>query len=104
VPEDDSLTSKSFSKDLQHLLSCAKLLTTTDLQTLATYQLENTVERSADADLLTGYHFTDGCRRIIVLEGLADRAMRLIFEVYRLSALQAPVRGLNVGKNAAEAD
>ena len=66
---------------LQVHLNDAKALTTTNLQTLATQQLEGAVERSATDDLLTGYHFTDGCQRIIVVEGLSRGAMKLLFEV-----------------------
>ena len=66
---------------LQEHLQGAKALSTTDLQTLATQQLVDAVERSASDDLLTGYHFTDGYRRIIVVEGLARGAMQLLFEV-----------------------
>lgn len=29
-------------------------------------------------DLLTGFHLVDGVRRIIMLEGLSDGAMRII--------------------------
>lgn len=81
---EDALASKAMPAALQQHLNCAKALSTTDLQTLATQQLEDAVERSATADLLTGYHFTDGRRRIIVVEGLARGAMHLLFEVEHL--------------------
>lgn len=82
--DEDLLTSKVLPAELQQLLKLAKALSTTDLQTLATQQLDDTVEHSATDDLITGYHCTDGYRRIIVVEGLASKAMRHIFEVQHL--------------------
>jgi hypothetical protein len=57
-------------------------LSTTLLQMLATHEVAESDQNSNSDDLLTGFHFTDGRLRIIVVEGRADAAMKwLIFEV-----------------------
>ncbi|KAL6762514.1 hypothetical protein V8C86DRAFT_2518926 [Haematococcus lacustris] len=47
-------------------------------QALSTYKLSEEQAADPDLDLLTGFHLVDGRRRLIVLEGLASGAMKLV--------------------------
>jgi len=57
---------------------------------LATYKLEPEQQQDPDLDLLTGFQLVDSARRVIVIEGLQEGAMRHVIAIAREAVANPP--------------
>jgi len=60
------------------------------LTTLTTFKLEPEQQQDPNVDLLTGFQLVDGKRRLMIIEGLADGAMREVAAIAKQAAAALP--------------